>query len=562
MASDASFLQTEALRAREAQPMEPTSDPPDWARLARPEVYPEDPPASSIEWRQTHLSHVYLTTARVYKFRKPVDLGFVCFTSQAERNRDCLREVTLNRRLAPDVYLGVAPLLGSAEHPRVGPCAESLAGATSAALEHCVVMRRLPEGRDGLSLLEHGTLRGSEIESLAELLAGFHQANRLGDPAPYTPAEWLAHCTHPAEENFRALADAPEPLAPRELLLRARDRAAAFAEEHGDRFERRRRAGRAVDGHGDLRLEHVWFEAPSRRPLVIDCVEFSESLRRGDVASEIAFGAMDLRYRGSSLAERLLRAYARESDDFDLYSVVDYFVAYRAAVRAKVAAFAARDAALEPGQRERAGESAKRHLTLAADALEPRREARLVLVVGVVGTGKSTVAAELADLLEGAVIASDRVRKRLFELPPTARLSDGWGRGAYTAEHTVRTYAGLLERARPVLESGRTAILDATFSRREQRAAALELTRELDCPAFLVEVHCEAEVARERLARRQAAGLDPSDAGPESHASSIRDFEPLDAWPAARRVRLATDRDPWRQQLAALARRIRSDARR
>jgi aminoglycoside phosphotransferase family enzyme/predicted kinase len=481
----------------------------------------------------------------------------VRFVSRAERNADCLREVRLNRRLAPDVYLGVSPLLGTPGAPRVGPHAESLAEGAGGAPEHCVVMRRLPEGRDAQSLLERGLLGGSHVDALAETLCRFHAANGLGRPAPRSAAEWLADCTGPAEENLRSLAEAGEELAPRALLSPARDRARAFVAEHAGRFERRRAEGRAVDGHGDLHLQHVWFEREDSPPIAIDCIEFNEGLRRIDVASEVAFTAMDLVYRGSpGLAHRFLRAYARESDDFDLYSVVDYFIAYRAAVRAKVAALAARDAHIAPAQRTEAGESARRHLALAAHALEPRPRPSLVLVGGLVGTGKSTVAAALADLGDGVVIASDRVRKRLLGLAPEARAGDEWQRGAYAPEHTERTYAGLLARARPVLASGRTAILDATFSRRRWREAAAGLAAELGSAAFLVEARCAADVARARLARRAAAGLDPSDAGPETYAPSARDYEPPDEWPADRRAVVETDRDDWRSGLP----RVRRDA--
>jgi len=149
------------------------------------------------------------------------------------------------------------------------------------------------------------------------------------------------------------------------------------------------------------------------------------------------------------------------------------------------------------------------------------------------------------------------VRKRLAGVAPTERLAGGWGEGAYDAAHGERVYAGLLERARPVLASGRCAILDATFSRRRHRSAAAALARELGVAVFAVEVRCDPEVARERLARRAAEGRDPSDAGPEAHARSLRDFEPWEEWPEARLASLATDSQDWPQRLEALRDRIR-----
>jgi uncharacterized protein len=530
----------------------------DWAALARPEAFPNDRSAAAagVEWIQTHLSHVYRTADRVYKFRKPVDLGFVRFLSRAERNADCQREVALNRRLAPDVYLGVAPLCRPTAHPRIGPISTRPADSTQ---EHCVVMRRLPDGHDALSLLEAGQLTADRLDAFAALLARFHATHGLGAPAPFSREEWLARCTCPAEENLRIFEGAGgRDLAPREDLERTRERLRVFAADHTDRFERRRVEGRAVDAHGDLHLQHIWYEREGAEPIAIDCLEFSEALRHIDAASEVAFLAMDLAYRGASiLAERFLRSYARERDDFDLYSVVDYFISYRAGVRAKVAALAASDLSIDPAQRTRAAESARRHLAQAAHSLDPRSPA-LVLVGGTVGTGKSTVAAELADLLCGVVVASDRVRKHLLGVPSTARLDGAWRAGAYSAGQTRRTYSAMLERARPVLESGRVAVLDATFGRAAHREAALRVAKELGVAATFVEVCCAADVARARLASRTAAGTDASDAGPEHHAASARAFASLAKWPADRRARIETDREDWKSSLPSLAAWIRA----
>jgi len=491
--------------------------------LGDPSAHPHDPSAArGVEWIQTHLSHVFLTGRRVYKLRKAVDLGFVCFASRAERNADCLREVALNRRLAPDVYLGVAAIEETPGGARVGPVGEGLAGGG----EHCVVMRRLPAGRDALSLLLAGRLPPARLDRVAERIAEFHAEQTLGVPAPFSASQWLERCTKPIEENFALLADAAGRSFPRELLAGAHEAARGFVARHAGRFEARRLAGRAVEGHGDLHLQHLWFETDAADPIFVDCIEFSAQLRRIDVAAEVAFLAMDLRYRGEAgLASRFLRRYARESDDFDLYSVLDYFIAYRAAVRAKVASLAAADRGIETAQRERASESARHHLELAAAALVPASRGALVLVGGAVGTGKSTAAEELADRIGGVVIASDRVRKRLAGLAPAERATAEPARGIYTSEWNERVYAGLLARAAPVVASGRTAILDATFSTRSHRLRAREAAVAFGIPVYFVETRCPTQIARGRLERRAAAGTDASDAGPELHAHSVAAFE-------------------------------------
>lgn len=521
------------------------------AGLLEPQGFPRDPSAASgVEHVQTHLSHVFLTGARVYKFRKAVDLGFVRFTSRAERNADCLRETALNRRLSPDVYLGVAPLLSSAGEVRVGPVGEELAGDG----EHCVVMRRLPSGLDALSRLASGRLEPEQLERLARRVAALHDAHGLGAPAPFAVEVWRERVFGPVDDNFRLLRAEAGTVFPAALLRELEERERAARAQIADRIESRRRAGRAVDGHGDLHLQHVWFESDDAEPLLVDCIEFSERLRRIDAASEVAFTAMDLRYRERpELAERFLRSYARERDDFDLYGVVDWFASYRAAVRAKVAAIAAREPEIAAPQRSRAEASARQHLALAAKLLAPRRPGLLVLVAGVVGTGKSTAAGILADALEGAVVASDQVRKRLAGLAPRDRAGASRQGGIYTPEQTERSYAGLLERARPVLCSGRACVLDATFARRKHRAAARALAAALGAEAFLVETACADAVALSRLARREQQDGDVSDAGPAQHRKSAELFEACDEWPAPARLRLRTDREGWRDALLARA---------
>ncbi len=508
-------------------------------QLTTPDAYPHDPSArAGVQHLQTHLSHVFLTALRVYKFRKAVDLGFVCFLSLEERNADCLRELALNRRLAPDVYQGVSPLLREDGGLRVGPVSEELREG----VEHCVVMRRLPEGRDALSLLRAGVLEGAQLERLARCVARFHEAHGLGRPAPFSQEGWRQRVQGPIEVNERVLAESPEVLSAEPVSLLA-ERERAQRQTFLERVERRRQQGRAVDGHGDLHLQHVWLERADSEPLLIDCIEFSDELRHIDAASEVAFPSMDLRYRGQgALAELFLRHYARERDDFDLYGVVDAFESYRAAVRAKVAALAARDDSVGAEQRLAATRSAREHLELAVEGLAPRPAGRVWLVGGVVGTGKSTAAEIVADVRGGAVVASDRVRKGIAGFGASERPDPGL---LYDPEHTERTYAGLLDRARPVAASGRDVVLDATFSSKRHREAAQQLATELGSELVFLETRCAADVAIARLARRQAAGLDPSDAGPERHRHSVAGFEPVSAGDAVHEL-IHTDAEDWR----------------
>jgi hypothetical protein len=466
------------------------------------------------------------------------------------RNADALRELRLNRRLAPDVYLGVAPVERTSAGWRVGDLAE----AAARDVEHALVMRRLPDGHDALSLLVAGAFGPAHVRAAAGRIALFHRAQTLGAPAPFSSEEWRERIDRPMQDTLASLREH----APGARLEDAAIAALAEAWERQLRLalpslEARRASGCAVDGHGDLHLAHLWFEAGPSEPLFVDCIEFDDELRRTDAAADVAFLFMDLVYRGQApLAECWLSAYAEASGDAGLYEVVDLYAAYRAAVRAMVAALAASDREIEGAQRGEAAKSAGRHLALASRLLMPKPAGPLVLVAGTVGVGKSTVASALAEAAGAVLLSSDRTRKALAGLRPETRAGAASDAGLYAPDWNERTYAALLARAAPALRSGRAVVLDATWSARSRRAAAREQARALGSPAWLVHVDCAESVAWERVRARALRGDDPSDAGPELVATSRARFEPLDDWPSTERVELHTDGPLRPEQIAGI----------
>jgi len=490
-----------------------------------------------VEWIQTHISHVFLVEDRVYKIRKGVTLPFLDFGNRAARNADCVSEVALNRRLAPDVYLGIVSLRLSDGALEVGP---PTGGDLDPEREHAVLMRRLPAGRDALALLEADRLAPEQLERVAGLLASFHEEVGLGEPAPFSREDWR-------ERNASPVLDCLETLDGCDLLeagrLGALRKGALQAIARLEPvFEERRLGGRVVDAHGDLHLDHVWFETDEASPLLVDCLEFDTDLRQIDRASEVAFLAMDLAYRDRhDLAELLLSAYARESDDYDLYRLVDYYAAYRALVRAKVAALAASQESVAPAQRSAARESALRHVALAESLLAPVGRGGIVLMCGTVGCGKSSVARIRARKDGAVLLSSDRLRKRLAGRAETDHGEQAVDAGLYAPDRREAVYEAMLTRAACVVESGRTAILDASFTRRADRDRARRFAEEKGIDARLIEVRCDPTVAHERLTARAQAGNDPSDAGPDFLAISIERFEAPDEWPEADREVVRTD---------------------
>ncbi len=522
--------------------------------LSQPTSFPGDPgPQSPIEHIQTHISHVFLTRERVYKLRKAVAFDFLDFGTRASRRFDCAEEVRLNRRLAPDVYLGVAEIHRGEEGFRVAEPEEPGVLAGRGDLETVTVMRRLPTHRDALSLLAAGELSPAQIDVVARIIAEFHRRSRL--PAAAADWDWRGDVVNPVRDALASLAASTT--GKDEERLRSLDwRTREFEGLHGYHFSRRAREGRRVDGHGDLHLQHIWFDTDGA-PRIIDCLEFNRDLREIDAASDVAFLTMDLRYRGvGDLAERALATYTEESDDYDLFGVLRYFEGYRAIVRAKVANLAVGDAAIERAQRDAAAESRSRHLELAERLLEEPRPGPLILTCGWVGTGKSSVAKELAGCLGGMRIASDRVRKHEAGVAPQTSLATGWNQGDYTPKKRRAVYAALRSRAAEVVRSGRTAILDATFSTQEERDAVQSWARDEDVRPWLVEVTCPDDVVTERLRARKRAGSDASDAGPEHLAASRAAYETPREWPPDRRAQIDTGHPSWTAEVAALARRI------
>jgi len=311
-------------------------------------------------------------------------------------------------------------------------------------------------------------------------------------------------------------------------------------------------AERVREGHGDLRLEHVYFEPAGLR--VIDCIEFDERYRVCDACADVAFLAMDLAAHGRiAWAERLLARFARAADDYDLYALVDFYEAYRACVRGKVAAMLARDPGANDALRRKAGADAYRHFLLAlACGRAPVLPPTLVCVGGVIASGKSTLAEALSSELACPVVDADRTRKHMLGVEEDRPLHDPAWRGAYDPAVTGRVYAELLRRASVVLASGRPVVVDASFRSRALRAGARELARGLRVPFRFVECRVPADVSRARLARRNGG---PSDGRLAIFDEFAARFESVTELPESEHIVVNTAR-PVDDALAALRARI------
>jgi aminoglycoside phosphotransferase family enzyme/predicted kinase len=499
-----------------------------------------------MELRETHISQVFLSERAVYKVKKPVRLGFLDFSTLSLRRQFCEAEVTLNQRLAPDVYRGVVPIVRDA-------AGVHRLDAPGEPVEWAVVMRRLPETAAADRRLQDGRLTRDDVSKLARHLALFHARARCDAET----AQFGAHAN--IEANVRENFDQTRQSAL--ACLQEREFAAleawqlGFLQAQEARFDARVAAGRIRDGHGDLRLEHCYFEADGS-VRIIDCIEFNERFRYADVCADIAFLSMDLTWHEHpELSEDFLAEYARETDDYDLYGLVDFYESYRAHVRAKVSSLQLEDPHLASEARVRTAAQARKYYLLAeACAHEPVERPQLLAVGGMIASGKSTVAEQLGRELHVPVISSDRTRKHLLGVAPLTAIPDAAFSGAYDAETTARTYRELLRRAELVLRSGRSVILDASFRERETRAAAAELARRQGLRFLFVECATDEATLRKRLAER-AKGPSVSDGRSELLAAISARSESVTELPAAAHLRVETSR-PIEETLAQIAARI------
>ena len=471
-------------------------------------------PPGEVTLRTTHASWVFLTEGDVWKLKRPVDLGFLDFRALEARHQACEEEVRLNRRLAPDVYLGVEAVRRTSHgHSLVedGPV-----------VDWAVHMRRLPEAASAASLLDQGRLDPRALQLVAERLATFLRTAR---PAPDFGT--LATLGRNLDENFSQV----EPFVGELLDRKTFDDVQAFQRgelaRRAAQFVERVAEERVREGHGDLRLEHVYLlptaDGPPR-PVVIDCIEFAERFRCGDTTAELGFLSMELESAGRpDLAAGLIARFAEASDDFGLYGLLDFYLSYRAWVRGKVAAFVAVDPATPPEIRASKRDEAHRFFALARSfSGTPIDRPFLIAVGGLIGSGKSALATELGRELAAPVVSSDRTRKLLAGLPITARAD----RALYDENERERTYGEVIRRARQVIESGRGVIVDATFSTRRWRQLAADAARGADATFVFIEAHCPLDLLRTRLAeRRERPSV--SDATDALLESFLRQYEPV-----------------------------------
>ncbi|MCB1096697.1 MAG: AAA family ATPase [Verrucomicrobiae bacterium] len=461
-------------------------------RLEEADCYPSEP--GDVQVIQTHLSVVCLAGDRVYKLKKPVKFAFADFSTRQLREQVCHDELCLNRRLCPEIYLGVVPLRKSDEGQY------SFCEGAGQVVDHAVLMERLPDDRLMADVLAEGGVEASQVEEIAHKIAKFHTET---EPDAATQDAGSPECQREAiVGNFAEMEGCAH--VDRRLLEAVERRTRVGLDDLVAALECRARDGRVVDGHGDLHTRNIFLVAP---PKIFDCIEFNKRFRCGDVATENAFLIMDLIYRGRrDLAEHYLGSYIADTGDQGQADLMPMLVSFRAMVRSKVAALAADDESVSAEERDGHARSASQHLRLAGAALLDQTP-HLLVFCGLPATGKSTIARSLSEIAGWSHFSSDVVRKELAGAAPDEKLSERY----YRRDFSDSTYERLIERACAAAEVA-PAIADANFPSVERRRQLRRAANKRGCAVTFIWVRTDEHVVKQRLAERSGEDAHGSDA--------------------------------------------------
>ena len=516
--------------------------------LLDPARYPH--PVASVTLIETHISYVLLTGRFAYKIKKAVDFGFLDFSTLDKRRRFCADELRLNRRLAPQLYLAVVPIYGTAREPRIGADVGERNAPIEAieAIEYAVKMVEFPQSALLDGRLARGDLSAQQVDALADSVAAFHAQVASALPAGEfgTPAViWRM-----AAENFSQLPAVPGDAADAARLDRLESWSRNEYAQLEAWFAERRRAGFVRECHGDLHLGNI--ALIDGQPVIFDCIEFNAQLRWIDVISEVAFLCMDLGERGrADFANRLINRYLETSGDYPGLRAQPFYLVYRALVRAKVASLRAAQEASEAAARHQLKIRAQ-YLAFAERAILPRSR-QLLLMHGVSGSGKTWASQALVEHLGALRLRSDVERKRLCGLPALARSASAVDCGLYDEQMTRATYQRLAARASEVLAAGFSVLVDAACLRRWQREMFYDLAAQLAVPWRIISCRADDATLRSRLVAREQCGADASEADLAILDHQLLNNDPLSAAEQQLAIAFDSDRDSLEQLLARCA---------
>ncbi len=493
-----------------------SNHPPLIKSLMSGDAYPH--PVEKIELLETHISWILLTGKYAYKIKKPVELGFLDFSTESQRRHFCEEELRLNRRFSNDLYLDVVSI------QQFGAQLKVTEESSGQRVESAVRMHQFPQAEQGNEMLKSGRLTHVEFSDFAESLAQFHHQAGLA-PIKGTDPDSAVHL--PALENFRHLNQVDWDDDIRQALNEIQTWTTSTYHDHAETFRQRSQNGFVRDCHGDLHLGNiVWW---NERLTPFDCLEFNEQLRQIDVMSEIAFLIMDLDdHQRSDFARSFLNSYLQQTGDYSGLWVLIFYLVYRSMVRAKVAAIRLEQGHLSPAEQDDLKQECYGYIKL-AHRYTQSKSPTLAITSGLSGSGKTTGSEPLVREEAFVRIRSDVERKRLFGLNPLDRSSNEIATGLYSQSANAKTEERLLEAANDALQAGFSVIVDATFLKQTQRSPFMQLAKENEVPFRIYYFEAAHDVLRERIQQRHQLNTDASDATVDVLEHQLKIQEPFSA---------------------------------
>lgn len=483
-------------------------------RMLDPSFY--DHPVNEVELIETHISWIFLAGDYAYKLKKPVNFGFLDFSTLEKRRHFCREELRINKRFAPQLYLEVIRIGGKQDRPKLNG---------KPALDYVVKMKRFPQQKQLDRMLAAGQLTNNHIEKFAEKIARIHRDapiaktnSKFGSPQAIID---------PILQNFIQIRRfLPDP-----GMLRQVDQLEEWSRETYRRlkpvFLQRKIEGFIRECHGDTHLANMaWFD---KSPLLFDCIEFNESLRWIDPISDVAFLAMDLDDRvESTLGWHFLNRYLQESGDYPGMTLLNFYKVYRAMVRAKVTCLRLSQPDLSEAERNQDLELLQSYLTLATEYMAPHFPP-LIITHGLSGSGKTSFVNQLAPLCHGICLQSDRERKRLYQLASTENSDSPIAAGIYSTAASIATYSRLRELTEILLKAGIPTIVDATFIQQSSREQMYQLAVEQQVPLIILDFPLTEKELRQRVKQRREQKKQISEATEEVLEHQLAHQEPLNA---------------------------------
>ncbi len=498
--------------------------------LQVPSNYPHHP--KEVKIIQTHASILAMAPPYVYKFKKPLDFGFMDFRSLEARKKNSERELALNRRLCKEIYLSVLPVYKHRQQfsfHQKGPV-----------VDYALLMKQMDDGFFLNQLLAKGALTNELLEEVLQVLKMFYEAqSSQADMNQYAD---LPHLQQNAEDNFASLRKfPPENFAPKALEL-IEHGMKAFLQQQQALIRKRIEEDKIKDCHGDLHLEHIHIQ--NQKVCIYDCIEFNERFRYGDIAADIAFLAMDLDFSGRpDLANFVAQRMAVLLQDREMLLLMDYYKSYRACVRAKVENIRSLQQEVAANEQAISNQKAKRYMELALRYKLLGSQPWLIIVCGKIGSGKSTIAERLAELLGISYLSSDIIRKENAGLDVYQRTPAVLRPYLYGIKKTNEVYQQLLKRSLAILHKQHTVLVDATFGKATHRTAFIQALEQHHMHYCFIETQAPEQLIQERLKERENMPV-ISDARLENYIELSNSYEPLTEVLRHQHISLSTEAPP------------------